>query len=195
MRNFTECQSWKKSPDATTVYSTLGWVLLLSTILGLFGDDCSCYFAISGVFVNPEAKFRDNHLFKSDTRTFFFVVAAALSVLILWRLHIFVHALVTISAAILVRLEAQESRLSNRQTFWIFGDCIPSWLRARCSSANCNLSQFWKGFTSWHLACTILQSNLCQLIVLVLTCLKIKGYCIWWVAFIHCIYQPQSSTG
>jgi len=47
-----------------------------------------------------------------------------------------------LSAAILVRLEAQESRLSNRQTFWIFSDCIPSWLRARCSSANCNSSQF-----------------------------------------------------
>lgn len=112
---------WVSSALLMVTYSTLGWVL------AAFHDPWFVWVMIvvailllAAFLSTPGAKFRDTDLFKSDTRTFSFVVAAAfLSVMILWRLHIFVHALVTISAAILVRLEAQEARLSNRQTFWI----------------------------------------------------------------------------
>ena len=103
-------------------YSTLGWVLAAFHYPWFVWVMIVVVIVLLAAFLSsPEAKFRDSsHLFKSDTRTFLFVVAAAfLSVIIIWMLHIFAHALVTISAAILVRLEAQESRLSNRQSFWI----------------------------------------------------------------------------
>ncbi len=103
-------------------YSTLGWVLAAFDYPWLVWVMIVVVILLLAAFLSsPGTKFRDNsRLFKLDTRTFFLVVATAfLSVIIIWRLHIFVHALVTISAAILVRLEAQEARLSDRQTFWI----------------------------------------------------------------------------
>lgn len=113
---------WVSVALLLVTYSTLGWVLAAFHYPWFVWVMIVVVILLLAAFLSsPGAKFRDSsHLFKSDTRTFFFVVAAAfLSVIIIWRLHIFVHALVTISAAILVRLEAQESRLSNRQTFWI----------------------------------------------------------------------------
>lgn len=70
---------------------------------------------------SPGAKFRgSSHWLKADTKAFSLIIAGAfLSVLILWRLHVFVHMLIAISSATLVRLEAQIVRLSNRQTFWM----------------------------------------------------------------------------
>lgn len=113
---------WVSLVLLVVTYSTLGWVL--STFhepWGVWVIIVVGSLLVAAFLSSPGVKFRDSsQLFKSDTRTFFFVVAAAfLSVLILWMLHIFVHALVTISAAILVKLDAQKSRLSNRQTFWI----------------------------------------------------------------------------
>lgn len=113
---------WVSLTLLLVTYSTLGWVLAdfynpgSVWVIVVVGS-----LLLAAFLSSPRTNFRDNYyLFKSDTRTFFFVVAAAfLSVIIIWRLHIFVHALVTLSAAILVRLEAQESRLSDKQIFWI----------------------------------------------------------------------------
>lgn len=112
---------WVSLALLLVTYSTLGWILATFHEPGFIWVIIVVLILLLAAFLSsPGAKFRDNFLFKSPTRTFFFIVAAAFfSVIILWRLHIFVRALVTILAAILVRLEAQESRLSNRQTFWI----------------------------------------------------------------------------
>lgn len=113
---------WGSLALLLVTYSTLGWVLsafhnpwVVWVMIGVGS------LLLAAFLSSPRAKFRDSSLlFKSDTTIFFFaVVAAFLTVVILWTLHIFVHALVTISAAILVRLDAQKSCLSNRQTFWI----------------------------------------------------------------------------
>lgn len=87
------------------------WVIVVVGILLLAAELSS-----------PWSKIRDGlaSLFKSDNRAFFFGVAAAfLSVVIITWFHIFAHALVVISAATLVKLDAQTARLSERQTFWL----------------------------------------------------------------------------
>lgn len=88
----------------------LAWVIIILGVL------------LQAVLLSsPRSRFRNiSRFFKSDTRTFFFIVVAAfLSVVVLWRLHVFVHALIAISAATLVKLEAQAVRLTSRQTFWL----------------------------------------------------------------------------
>lgn len=86
------------------------WVIITLSVL-----------LLAALLSSPRSRFRNiSRFFKSDTRTFFFIVVAAfLSVVVLWRLHVFVHALIAISAAILVKLEAQAVRLTNGQIFWL----------------------------------------------------------------------------
>lgn len=88
----------------------LAWVIIILGIL-----------LLAVLLSSPRSRFRRiSQFFKSDTRTFFFIVVAAfLSVVLLWMLHVFVHALIAISAATLVKLEAQAVSLTNRQTFWL----------------------------------------------------------------------------
>lgn len=88
----------------------LAWVI---TTLGIL--------LVAALLSSPRSRFRNiSRFFKSDTRTFFFIVVIAfLSVVVLWRLHIFVHALIAISAATLVKLEARAVRLTDKQTFWL----------------------------------------------------------------------------
>lgn len=88
----------------------LAWVVITLSIL-----------LLAALLSSPRSRFRNiSRFFKSDTRTFLFIVVAAfLSVVVFWRLHIFVHALIAISAATLVKLEAQAVRLTNKQTFWL----------------------------------------------------------------------------
>jgi hypothetical protein len=76
---------------------------------------------VAALLSSPSTKLTNGSgFFKSDTRSFLFLIAGAfLSVIIIWRLHIFAHALVTISSGILFKLDAQKAGLSNRQTFWI----------------------------------------------------------------------------
>lgn len=103
-------------------YSTLGWQISASNnpwliwIIIVIGA-----LVVAALLSSPSTNFTDGSgFFKSDTRSFLFLVAGAfLSVIIIWRLHIFAHALVTISSGILFKLDAQKAGLSNRQTFWI----------------------------------------------------------------------------
>lgn len=76
---------------------------------------------VAALLSSPSTKLTNNSgFFKSDTRSFFFLVAGAfLSVIIIWQLHIFAHALVTISSGILFKLDAQKAGLSNKKAFWI----------------------------------------------------------------------------
>ncbi len=113
---------WLSIALLLATYSTLGWLLSayhnpwfvwLIIVVGIL--------LLAAALSSPREKFKDSPgLFKSNTKAFFFVVVAAfLSVILLSRLHIFVHALVVISAATLFRLDAQAARLSNKQIFWI----------------------------------------------------------------------------
>lgn len=113
---------WLSLALLLVTYSTLGWLLSafhnpwfvwVIIVVGVL--------LLAAALSSPREKFKDrSSLFKSNTKTFFFVVMAAfLSVILLSRLHIFVHALVIISAATLFRLDAQAARLSNKQVFWI----------------------------------------------------------------------------
>jgi len=96
---------------------------------------------------------------------------------------------VTISAAILVKLDAQKSRLSNRQTFWVFGDLSLAGLEHA-------LQQTVIYFNSEnHSELMLVSSNLGS---------DISNWCWAWrlkinkrilhlmVAFIY--YQPQNGT-
>lgn len=113
---------WLSLALLLVTYSTLGWLLSafhnpwfvwVIIVVGIL--------LLAAALSSPRAKFKDSsRLFKSNTKNFFFVIAAAfLSAILLWRLQIFVHALVIISAATLFRLDAQTARLSNKQIFWI----------------------------------------------------------------------------
>jgi len=103
-------------------YSTLGWQISASNnpwliwIIIVVGA-----LVVAALLSSPSTKLTNGSgFFKSDTRSFLFLIAGAfLSVIIIWRLHIFAHALVTISSGILFKLDAQKAGLSNRQTFWI----------------------------------------------------------------------------
>lgn len=112
---------WVSLTLLLVTYSTLGW------LLSAFHDPVSVWVIIvtgtlllATVLSSPWSKLRAHftHLFKSDTRAFLFAVIVALSsvVIITW-LHIFAHALVVISAGILVRLDAQTFGLSEKQAF------------------------------------------------------------------------------
>jgi len=71
---------------------------------------------------SPWSKVRDGFAscFTSDTKAFLIaVVIAFLSVVIITWLHIFVHILVVFSASMLVRLDVQAARWSNRRSFWL----------------------------------------------------------------------------
>lgn len=58
-------------------------------------------------------------LFKSDTRAFLVaVIFAFLSVVVITWLHVFVHILVVLSAATLVRLDTQTAKWTIKQSFW-----------------------------------------------------------------------------
>lgn len=104
-------------------YSTLGWLLSayhdpwfvwVITVISVL--------LLATSLSSPWSRIRNGlaRLFKSDSRAFFVaVVAAFLSVAIVTWLHVFVQALLVISAGILFRLDAQTAGLSNRQTFWI----------------------------------------------------------------------------
>lgn len=103
-------------------YSTLGWQISASHnpwlvwIIIIAGA-----LVVAALLSSPSATFTNGSSFlKSDTRSFLVLIAAAfLSVVVIWRLHIFAHALVTVSSGTLFRLDAQKAGLSNRQTFWI----------------------------------------------------------------------------
>ena len=114
---------WVSLTILLVTYSTLGW------LLSAFHDPVSVWVVIvtgilmlAAVLSSPWSKIRDyfTRLFKSDTRAFLFAVIVALSsVAIITWLHVFAHALVVISAGILVRLDAQTFGLSERQAFWL----------------------------------------------------------------------------
>lgn len=60
------------------------------------------------------------NLFKTDTRAFVVaVILAFLSVLVITWLHVFVHILVVVAAATLVKIETQIARWSYRDIFWL----------------------------------------------------------------------------
>lgn len=60
------------------------------------------------------------NLFKTDTRAFVVaVILSFLSVLVITWLHVFVHILVVVAAATLVKLETQIAKWSYRHIFWL----------------------------------------------------------------------------
>lgn len=70
---------------------------------------------------SPLSHLRDGlaRLVKSDTRAFLVaVIFAFLSVVVITWLHVFVHILVVLSAATLVRLDTQTTKWTIKQSFW-----------------------------------------------------------------------------
>lgn len=114
---------WTSAVLLLVTYITLGWLLSAShDPLYVWVTIAVGVLLLSASLSSPWSKLRNNftRLFKSDTRAFLVaVVAAFVSVLIITWLHIFVHALVVISAGTLVRLDAQAAGLSQSQTFWL----------------------------------------------------------------------------
>lgn len=114
---------WVSLTLLLVTYSTLGWLLtefhdpMIVWVIVVVG-----ILLLAAELSSSWSKIRDGlaSLFKSDNRAFLFGVAGAfLSVVIITWFHIFAHALVVISAATLVKLDAQTARLSQRQTFWL----------------------------------------------------------------------------
>lgn len=114
---------WTSAVLLLVTYITLGWLLsAFHYPLFVWVTIAVGVLLLSASLSSPWSKLRNNftRLFKSDTRAFLVaVVAAFVSVLIITWLHIFVHALVVISAGTLVRLDAQAAGLSQSQTFWL----------------------------------------------------------------------------
>lgn len=106
-----------------TTYITFGW------LLAMFHDPIAAWVIVvigivflSTLLSSPWSKLRDDlaSLFKSDTRAFFVAVGGAfLTVLIICWFHIFAHAMVATSAAILYRLDAQIVGWSEKHIFWV----------------------------------------------------------------------------
>lgn len=114
---------WTSAVLLLVTYITLGWLLsAFHYPLFVWVTIAVGVLLLSASLSSPWSKLRNDftRLFKSDTRAFLVaVVAAFVSVLIITWLHIFVHALVVISAGTLVRLDAQAAGLSQSQTFWL----------------------------------------------------------------------------
>lgn len=128
MARFPKFTTLKKLPWVSLVlllaaYSSLGWLLSafhdpwfvwVITVIGVL--------LLAASLSSPWSRISNGlaRLFKSDTRAFCVtVVAAFFSVAIITWLHVFVQALLVISAGILVRLDAQTAGLNNGQTFWL----------------------------------------------------------------------------
>lgn len=104
-------------------YSTLGWLLsALHDPSVVWGIIVIGVLLLAAALSSPWSKIRDSlaPFFISDTKAFLFaVVAALLIVAIISWFHVSTHAMVVISAGILVKLDAQTNRLSQRQVFWL----------------------------------------------------------------------------
>ncbi len=119
---------WKKLPWFSlflllVAYSTLGWVLNdAHTAWYLWILISIAIFLLVELLTAPRARVRSYtmNLLKSDWAVFAASVFAAflVAVSLIW-LHVFVQALVIISAAILVKLDAQTAGLKNHQAFWL----------------------------------------------------------------------------
>jgi hypothetical protein len=104
-------------------YSILGWQL--SALEGhwiLWAIVAVATLLLTAAVSSPWSRIRDGFAscFTSDTKAFLIaVVFAFFSVVIITWLHIFVHILVVFSVSMLVRLDVQAARWSNRQSFWL----------------------------------------------------------------------------
>jgi hypothetical protein len=125
----------RRNAIATKKFPWISLTLLLATY-GIIGWQFSAveshwvlwvFAAIATVLLavavsSPWSKVRDGFAscFASDTKAFSIaVVIAFFSVVIITWLHIFIHILVVFSASMLVRLDVQAARWSNRQSFWL----------------------------------------------------------------------------
>jgi asparagine N-glycosylation enzyme membrane subunit Stt3 len=119
---------WKKLPWFSLLlllvaYSTLGWVLHdAETPWYLWILVVFAIFLLLELLTAPRKRVQiyTMNLLKSDWAIFAASVLAAflVAIALVW-LHVFVHALVIISAAILVKIDAQTAGLKNHQAFWL----------------------------------------------------------------------------
>jgi len=104
-------------------YGIIGWQLSAVEshwVLWVFAAIATVLLAVA--VSSPWSKVRDGFAscFTSDTKAFSIaVVIAFFSVVIITWLHVFIHILVVFSASMLVRLDVQAARWSNRQSFWL----------------------------------------------------------------------------
>ena len=124
-------------------YSTLGWVLsrftLASNLCGkniylgslLIKFDCqwlslllglAFILLISEILASPLSNIRKGlvYSFSTDIRAFILVIVTAFfaSILVIW-IHVVAHALVLITAGLLVRLDMLTAGINDWQAFWI----------------------------------------------------------------------------
>jgi len=119
---------WKKLPWFSLLlllvaYSTLGWVLNdAKTAWYIWILVALAIFLLVELLTAPRARVKSYtmNLLKSDWAVFAASVFAAffVAIALVW-LHVLLQALVIISAAILVKLDAQSAGLKNHQAFWL----------------------------------------------------------------------------
>ncbi len=119
---------WKKLPWFSLLlllvaYSTLGWVLRdARTAWYTWVLVSLAIFLLVELLTAPRTRVKiyTMNLLQSDWAVFGVSVLAAffVAIALIW-LHVFVHALVIISAAILVKIDGQTAGLKNHQEFWL----------------------------------------------------------------------------
>lgn len=121
-----EKAKYKKNPWLAILlllvtYISLGWLLstwqsscLVWVVVALFSLLLSAIFSASWV----EIRDRFANLFASDSKVFLVaVIVAFASVVIVFWLHIFAHALVVTCAVLLVKLDLQAAKFRDKQIF------------------------------------------------------------------------------
>lgn len=96
---------------ATSHYSSLAWILAIAWLL-LLAWALLSPLRSSAAFIS--------RWFKSDVVAFLslMLLAAGVAIVLFW-LHIFVQALIILSAEILARVDIQTANFSEGQAFWI----------------------------------------------------------------------------